>query len=179
MKTLKAQLKTLMLLIVLTLFTNAYAQNRDFSKGMFVRVYNLEGKKISKGKLIFVSDTLLILKHNSKFNNLNPMDIGYIKTKRSGGHNVLIGAAIGATTVSVISIASIDPDDGYFIWDATPDNVGEALAVGVVGGGTTGAAIGGITIFFKNSKTFIINGEESNWKTFQQMTNKYIKKPLN
>ena len=54
MKTLKSQLKTLMLLIVLTLFTNAYAQNRDFSKGMFVRVYNLEGKKISKGKLIFV-----------------------------------------------------------------------------------------------------------------------------
>lgn len=167
MKTLKSQLKTLMLLIVLTLFTNAYAQNRDISKGMFVRVYNLEGKKTSKGTLISVSDTLLILKHNSKYNNLNPMVIGYIKTKRSGGHNVLKGSIIGGTSMAIIGAASADPDAWILGYTAA-----EGATAGALLGGTTGAAIGGITILFKNSKTFIINGEEPNWKTFQQMTNK-------
>ena len=166
MKTLKKQISTIMLLIGITFITNGHAQKPTIETGMFVRVYNLEGKKISKGKLIEVSDTLLIIKSNGKFNNLDSKQIGYIKTKRSAGHNALMGAAIGATVTSIISVASINPDDGFII-DSTPNSFGEAMVVGVVGGGIVGSAIGAITIPLKNTNKFIINGDESNWKAFK------------
>lgn len=69
--------------------------------------------------------------------------------------------------MAILGAASADPDAWILGYTAA-----EGATAGALLGGTTGAAIGGITILFKNSKTFIIDGEESNWKTFQQMTNK-------
>ena len=45
-------------------------------------------------------------------------------------------------------------------------------------GALGGAAIGGISIAFKNSKTFTINGDQQRWKAFKQMINKWNKKPI-
>lgn len=166
MTTLKNQLCTIMLLFGITFFTNVYAQKPAIETGMFIRVYNLKGQKIGKGKLFTASDTLLTLKKNSKFINIEPLDIGIIKTKRSVGHNFLMGSIIGGTSMAVLGAASADPDAWIFGYTAA-----EGATGGVVVGGISGAAIGGITILFKNSKKFIINGDKSNWKAFEKLIN--------
>ena len=46
---------------------------------------------------------------------------------------------------------------------------GEEAAIGALGGALVGAAIGGITILFKNSKSYEINGDKAKWKAFKEM----------
>lgn len=167
MKTLKSQLKTLMIVLALSLFTNVHAQNGDINNTMYVRVYNLQGKKMGKGKIFNVTDTLLILKKNSKFLNIKPMDIGFIKTKRSGGYNVLMGSIIGGTSMAILGAATADPNDWILGYTSAEGAVGGAII-----GAATGASVGGITILFKNSKSFKINGENQNWKSLVSILNK-------
>lgn len=167
MKTIKTQLKYMLFFIILLGSVIASAQDKNSNKMLFVRIYDFEAKKINKGKLFAVNDTLLLLKKGQKLVEVNVRDIGFIKTKRSAGNNVLTGAMIGAGTSSVIGVASINPDDGFII-DTTPNSVGDALAVGVIFGGFTGATIGGITILFKNSKTFLINGDKLKLREFKE-----------
>lgn len=166
METLKKQLKTIMLLTILTLYSNVYSQNGSIGKEMFVRVYNLEGEKIGKGKIFTVKDTMLILKKNNKYINFKPTNIGFIKSKHSTGHNVLMGSIVGGGTMAILGAASADPDAWIFGYTAA-----EGAAAGALFGGVAGGAIGGLTILFKNSESFIINGDASNWKSFVQMIN--------
>jgi hypothetical protein len=167
MKTLKKLIKLMTLLLSLFLSMSVNAQNEGTKINAFVRLYSTHGNKISKGYIISVNDSILKLKNKSKYEILNFKDIGYIKTKRSAGNNVLTGASIGAATGALLGIASADPEAWIFGYTAS-----EGAAMGLISGGISGAAIGGLTIIFKNSKTFIINGDESNWKTFMQIIKK-------
>lgn len=81
MKTIKNQIKIIMLLLVLAMSTNTFAQNEIKKNEMFVRVFNLDGKKINKGYIVSVTDTLLGLKQNNTFTEINVREIGSIKTK--------------------------------------------------------------------------------------------------
>ena len=166
MKTLNKLIKLMTLLLCLILSVSINAQNETTKNNAFVRVYSTHGNKISKGYIIFVNDSILKLKNNSKYEILNFKDIGYIKTKRSAGNNVLTGASIGAATGVILGITTADP---AWIFGYTAS---EGAAMGAISGGVSGAAIGGITILLKNSKTFIIGGDESKWKTFMQIMNK-------
>ncbi len=157
------------MLIALIINATSYGQTENNNKQMFVRIYNMDGKKINKGRIVFVRDSLLGLKRDSKTFEIKVTDIGFMKTKRSAGHNLLMGVAIGATTFSAISVASIDPNDSDFIFDETPDTFGDAMIGGVVLGGIAGGVIEAITIPFKNSKTFLINRDVHKWKAVQQM----------
>jgi outer membrane lipoprotein SlyB len=168
MKTLKQQTKTTLLLMALIVSVTIYGQNDNKNKQMFVRIYNLEGKKINKGKVIAVTDSTLQLNRMKGVERINLKDIGMVKTKRSAGNNVLMGSAIGATSMAILGAASADPDAWIFSYSA-----GEGAAAGAFLGGTAGAAIGGITILFKNSKTFLINGDIEKWKAFQEMISKH------
>ena len=167
MKTLIKQIKILALAMALIFSMEAYAQKEAKTHNVFLRVYNLEGKKISKGSVIFINDTLLALKDSSDKTAISMKDIGYIKTKRSAGHNILIGSAIGTATGAILGAASADPDAWIFGYTAAEGATGFGLA-----GALGGAAIGGISIAFKNSKTFTINGDQQRWKAFKQMINK-------
>ena len=137
----------------------SYAQEVEVKNNNFIRVYDLKGKKIIKGKVVRVSDTLLKLKSNGKITSINFNNIGYIKTKRSAGHNILIGSAIGTATGAIFGAAT-DP----YAWFA--DTTDQAAFLGGIYGAMTGAAVGGITVLLKKSKVFIINGNESNWLMF-------------
>jgi hypothetical protein len=129
----------------------------------FVRVYNLAGEKINKGHVIRVTDTSLQL--NGKSVDIPVRNIGFIKTKRSAGHNVLVGSLIGATTLAVFGAIAGDPDPEYY---DELNKVGYAI-VGAVFGLAAGAAIGGLTALAKNPDTYLINGDISKWKAFQSM----------
>lgn len=162
MKTIKNKIKIIVLVFALQFVINSYAQKETLEKGMFVRVFNLDGKKINKGHVAFVVDTLLVLKKNGNDVEINVKEIGTIKTKRSAGHNILVGSAIGTATGAILGVASADPDAWIFGYTAAEGATGFGLA-----GALGGAAIGGISIAFKNSKTIIINGDLAKFKIFK------------
>ena len=131
-------------------------------KPIFVRVYNLNGKKIYTGHVWATKDTSLqLIAKVGDTVNLSINSIGKIKTKRSAGHNLLIGSLAGASALAILGAATAEPELelGY--------TAGEGAAAGAIFGVPVGAAIGGITLLFKKSKTFIIRGNIENWKIFQ------------
>jgi hypothetical protein len=157
-------MKNLIFAITLILSINVCAQNEFENTNIFVRVYDLEGKKIGKGKILSISETSLQLYRKGESVKVMINGIGSIKTKHSAGNNVLIGAATGATTMAILGAATAEPDAGILGYTA-----GEGAAAGALLGGIAGAAIGGITILFKNSKTYEINGDIAKWKVFIEM----------
>ena len=158
-------MKNLIFAITLILGINVCAQNVYENTNVFVRVYDLQGKKISKGKILSISETSLQLNRKGESVKIPVISIGSIKTKHSAGNNVLVGAAIGATSMAILGAATADPD-AWFGYTAAEGATGGALF-----GGATGAAIGGITVLFKNSKSYEINGDKEKLKAFKELTN--------
>ena len=156
-------MKNLFFAIALILSINISAQKGTEKTNVFVRVYDLQGKKMDKGKILSISETSLHLNRKEESVEIPVINIGSIKTKRSEGHNVLIGAATGATTFAVFGAATAEPDT-FLGYTAAEGAVGGALI-----GGVAGAVIGGITSLFKNSKTYEINGDKEKWEAFKQM----------
>ena len=66
--------------------------------------------------------------------------------------------------MAILGVASAEPDAMIFGYSA-----GEGAAVGVLLGAPAGAVIGGITALFKNSSTYIIDGDLVKWKAFSEM----------
>ena len=85
-----------------------YAQETKNKAAPFVRVYDRNGEKISKGRIVSVTDTSLITGPREKPVNIGVSKIGFIKTKRSVGNNVLWGAAIGTGFGAILGVASGD-----------------------------------------------------------------------
>ncbi|MEN3325079.1 hypothetical protein VP395_15180 [Mariniflexile soesokkakense] len=162
MKTLIKQIKILVFTIVLMFNMGIYAQNELKTHSIFVRVYNLEGKKISKGSIVFINDSILGLKNSIEKKKISLKEIGFIKTKRSAGSNVLIGVLAGTTIGAIAGASSADPDDWFL-----PYTAGEGAVIfggiGALGGGI----IGGFTALPKKVETYIINGDKDKWLLFR------------
>lgn len=163
--------KILVFVISLILCANALAQNETDSAKVFVRVYNLQNKKIGKGKLVAIKESSLQLIRNKKIKEFSTVNIGTIKTKRSDGYNILIGTITGATAIGIAVASDTNANNAFFSVE------GDILA-GAIMGGTAGVAIGGITCLFKNSVTYEINGDMEKWKAFKIMmhNNKVLNK---
>lgn len=145
---------------------SAYAQ-----PSIFVRVYDLNGKKIHAGHVLAVTDSSIQLKAN-EIRTIDVREIGYIKTKRSAANNLVIGSLIGATAFAIAGAASAEPDAILL-----PYSAGEGAILGTFLGLPFGAAVGGLTIPFKKSKTYLISGDLIKWKIFQSViSNKSNKK---
>ena len=144
--------------IFLSIFVQA--QEKYNEADIFIRVYNLQGQKIAKGKIMNASDSILQLTSKGKIVNVSFDKIGVIKTKRSIGNNILIGASIGASSLAILG-ASVGETGSYISGGA-----GSNAAIGLIGGGFFGSIIGGTTAVFKKSDTFIINGNKLKFKEF-------------
>lgn len=156
-------MKNLFFAIALLLSISISAQEGTEKANVFVRVYDLQGEKISKGNILSISDTLLQLKGKREPIKIAVRSIGSIKTKHSGGNNILIGAVSGGVFMAIIGAATADPD--AFILGYTAS---EGAALGVFLGAPIGAAIGGITVLLKKSRSFEINGDELKLKEFKE-----------
>jgi hypothetical protein len=143
--------------ILAFVFMVLLAHHASAQKPVFIRVYDLKGNKIAKGHVLSVTDTSLRL--TEKTDNIRISSIGMIRTKHSAGNNILIGSVIGISTMAIVGAASGGADSYY-------TSSGGALS-GAVVGLPLGAAFGGITILFKNSKTYLINGDSTRWKQFE------------
>ncbi|SHJ05712.1 hypothetical protein [Algibacter luteus] len=160
-------MKTIKYIIITALLMQGvcvYTQTETNS--LFIRVFSESRKKIAKGKIVFMNDSILCLKRGQKKQNIQVKDIWRIKTKRSEGNSVLASTATGATIGIVLGVATADPSDW---WGYT---AGEgAIAFGSLGA-IGGAAIGGISSAFKNSETYVINGDIDKWRLFKEMIEK-------
>lgn len=156
-------MKNLIFIITVILCTNLYAQNKFENTNIFVRVYDFEGRKIGKGKILSISETSLQLSRNGKPIKIMVNDIGSIKTKHSVANNLVVGTVIGATVMAFIGAASARSDN-YII--RTP---GSGAVAGVYVGGPIGAIIGGFSAIFKNSKSYKINGDMERWEVFKKI----------
>lgn len=163
MKTIRNLLKILTIIICLLFTVQGYAQKQNKRKSNFVRVYNLEGKKINKGKIVFANDSVLGLIRNKEQMQVNVSTIGFVKTKRSRLHNVAVGSSVGASLGVLLgaATASSAPYDFLLSWP-------EAAAIGGIYGAYYGAILGGISAIFKKIETFNIYGDPIKWKVFKE-----------
>ena len=160
-------MKKLILVITLMFGINVWAQNGLESTNIFVRVYDLDGKKLGKGKILSISETSVQLTRGGTSLEFPVKDIGLVKTKRSGKHNLLVGAGIGGLIGAIAGAASADPDAWILGYTKAEGAFGGAVLVG-----TAGALIGAITILFKKSKTYQINGDLLKWQVFTETIRK-------
>lgn len=158
----------LILLLTLLLSINISAQEENKTQNLFVRVFNMDGKKIGKGHIHSINDSLLILSKSKKLKELHFKEIGKIKTKRSGGHNVLVGATSGILVGVILGSANppTNSSGGTFTWAG--GSSGEELVSGVTVGIISGTIVGGVSTLFKNSKKHTINGNPEKWKIFEE-----------
>ncbi|QDO92655.1 hypothetical protein FNB79_01210 [Formosa sediminum] len=132
-------MKQLIFILTFILTLNVCAQNTTFEDAnVFVRVYDLQGKKIDKGDIVSISDHTLKLVKRGETIDIPVNDIGVIKTKYSGWTNVITGAAIGAGV-------------GFIAGDP------EVIAIGTA----AGALAGWGSTLFKKSKTYAVNGDST------------------
>ncbi|MGK0325224.1 MAG: hypothetical protein ACJA1D_000563 [Polaribacter sp.] len=147
-------MKYLLFTIALFLCLNITAQELPKKSKIFVRVYNNEGQKIAKGKILKITDEALILKKGSKSITIPTNEISYLKTKRTNGHNILIGGLAGAGLVL------------YGVGNGNVDPFVAVLITPVVSG--LGIGIGYITTLFKNSQYYSIQGDPIKWEGFKE-----------
>ena len=156
-----AFLKLLIFLFFTSLSYTACAQ-----KQIFVRVFNLSGKKIYKGNVFAVTDSSLQLTGRKGTINISESNIGFIKTKRSAGSNIFLGSVIGGFAGGIVGATTADPDNYLLGYTA-----GESAAFAALFGAYFGAGIGALTTLFKHSKRYSIKGDNTKWKVFQSMIN--------
>lgn len=159
------RMKVSTLLFSLLLGCSLYAQ-----KTMFVRVYDLSGKKINKGRVLATTDSTLQLKGQPSPISISVGNIGSIRTQHSTGHNIAIGSATGVVVGLAVGLAipiSTDPNSFDVL------SKGGQAAAGAVLGLAGGALIGAISASLKDSKHVVINGDPAKWKAFQSLVVSY------
>jgi hypothetical protein len=144
-----------LLLLFVLMSTVAHAQKRTF-----LRIYSMAGNKFQKGYFASTTDNTLFIYKNDDTLKIPAVDIGYIKTKRSAGHDMLIGALIGIIPATVIGLASGEPNNGDDIFNFTP---AEGALAGFTIGGIVGTAGGAINAGVKKTTTFTIDGDLNTW----------------
>jgi hypothetical protein len=157
-------MKYILLLFSVIFFNNSYAQDNNSSgnntKKIFVRLYNSNNEQIGKGDLLYGSDSSIEVKRNSRLNTFPVQQVAYIKTRRSVGHSILIGAAVGTATGIILIAASAGANTQNS--EGTAASFGEAL--GGVAAPFVGVAAGSIAAAFRKRETIIVNGSAEQWK---------------
>lgn len=127
--------RLIIITILLFCFTGSYAR-RPF---LIVSVNNYH--RPVKGFFVHTGDSVLVLVKGKDSIVLNYRNILSVKTGKSTGHDVFLGAVLGASAGSIIGLASYqkpDPNSFYFL-DFGP---GFDAAVGFATGAMAGAVIG-------------------------------------
>jgi hypothetical protein len=112
--------KILILAVLIGLYTAASCQQE--AKKHFVRVYNIEGKKIAKGFIASQTESTLTILKNTKTVQINMSDVSKIKNGRSAGHYIFIGsiAVIVPLTIAVAVCAASFALSGPMVFTFAP-----------------------------------------------------------
>jgi len=135
---------------------------------LFVRVYGKDQHLIAKGNIGYGTDSTITLfcRHHRKIPLMIPVsDVATIKTGRTFGHHILVGAVVGfGVTVTAVTISLTTTNDPGWL---APENLSEAVAggtfVGLAGAGN-GAIIGAVAGALSRRKTLLIDGDKAKWE---------------
>ena len=152
-------MKYILLFVAFSFSFQLFAQENEDAKPkakIFVRLYNHNNQKVGKGHLLYGNDSTIQLSLGRTIARFPVSEIETIKTKRAGGHNLLLGTAIGfGAGIAVVGLASVvEHGNGVASFDIAV--VGLLLPV-------AGFAAGGVSEAFRKSQTFLINGNTAQW----------------
>jgi len=141
--------------LVLFLFAG---ENIHAQKNIFIRLYDLNGKKIGKGNLLPGTDSTIDVLRGKRTNTFSISNVGGVKTKRTFGHSVLIGTGVGVGLATIgIAVSAIASNSNN---EETSFDAG-LIALGLpYAGAFVGTVVGAIT----KRRTFEIKGNADNWK---------------
>jgi hypothetical protein len=155
-------MKKLVICIVLLFgFTGSYAR-RPF---LIVSVNNHH--RPVKGYFVRTGDSALVLVKGKDSIQLNYRNIQSVKTGKSTGHDIFLGAVIGASAGTVIGLAGYqkpEPNTVYF-FDYGP---GFDATLGLLTGATLGAVVGGVYAVLKHRERFEVKGLYENWMALKE-----------
>src|SRR6056297_306445 len=151
--------KRVVLGIFLALGFLCAAQEHELTENLFVRVYDSNGKKFSKGQLQHISDAGLKLISKDSLVFVPISKIGKIRTKHSLGGNIIMSSIIGGSLG--FGLIAGDPETSR----SSVYSGGERIAA-VSGGLLLGGLIGAGTSVFKKSKAFDIDGDSTALQSF-------------
>ncbi|CAN5775395.1 hypothetical protein BH11BAC3_BH11BAC3_35850 [soil metagenome] len=156
-------LNTLMFLLSITVVAQAK---------MYMRLYPMNFAKADKGFYAGHTNDAVILSTKSGADTVLFSKISKIKTKRTVGHGIFIGALTGFFAGGITGLiahkepAPTDPNcylcgafDNLFYTTAAED-----AAVGAILGGAAGTLVATIAGVTKKKETLLISGEDENWK---------------
>ena len=157
----------LLVALVLILFVSQAQQKT------FLRFYNLTGHKFQKGHFAGTTDSSVYVYKDSSKIEIPISTIGYIKTKRSLGHNILAAAIPGAVGFAILGLVTGEPNqttDNNITWgsvlhDAFTPTPAEGFEGGLIIGSVLGTATGSLITALSKRTTFKINGNLNNWQS--------------
>ena len=98
-------MKQILITLLLTAFCTGFINHESYSQP-FIRIYNGHGKKIGKGRIELIADTVLVIANDKKqLQRFLVTEISFIKTKRSAGTS--IGMGFGAGTILSVFLAAL------------------------------------------------------------------------
>ncbi len=156
-------------------FVSANSQEFQEIKPLFIRVYNGQGIKIYKGKLLSVNEEGLVLQRGKKTDTVATEAIARIKTKRGLGRAMGIGAVLGGTGGAIAGADSGSSLDNLFTdfgaSESTNFDTAGLFSFGLIGAaiGTGAGALSGV---FNKSSTFEIQGQKSQLLKFKAAVQK-------
>ena len=136
-----------------------------------MRFYTIAGKKFESGHYGGSTDSSVFIYKNKTDSSINvyknkekieiPISkIGVIRTRRSTGHSIMVGAITGGVPLGILGAATgEEPQPGSFF----TFTAGQQLKAGLVIGGILGAAVGSLIPGPKKRIVFIINGSRVRW----------------
>ncbi len=153
------------LLMTFFLFpTLAFSQDRGVSTGSFIRIYDSNGDKIAKGRILSVTDSSLIVESAKKSKSIPIKNVAIIKTKHSFGHLPLVLGTSGIILGGIVGAASYQGSNNSGSgWD-----IDLGIGASVLGGSMIfgpGLALEGVLISAtKKHETFEIDGDVNKLK---------------
>ena len=152
-------MKYFLLFVAISLSFQLYAQESKSAKPkvkLFVRLYDHNNQKVGKGHLLYGNDSTIKLSNGHTITSFPVSEIEIIRTKHAGGHNLIIGTAIGfGAGIAAIGLASV-VDNG--IGESSFD-----IAVAGILCPLAGFAAGGVAEIFRKSQMFLINRNPPQW----------------
>jgi hypothetical protein len=136
----------------------------------FIRIYNKHNQKIAAGKFLQTAGDKLLIKTGSVEHSISISQISYLKTGRSGGHNICTFSCMGLLVGALVGISSEDEGDLFTKEQTT--------GLGALSGAVGGALLGVFSLSFKSSELIQINSDPAKmdqWKSGpnkQQITQK-------
>lgn len=139
-----------MLFLICSLSVVSYATKAQ----AFIRIYNKHGKKIEKGTIELIADTVIVIENKKhQLQRVLVSEISFIRTRKSVWNSVAVGVGVGGLT----SVWFADKAQAFGLGD-------NAAAIAILSG-TAAGAIGGFIFGMTGDRgKFIINGDIERWK---------------